>query len=55
MDLTEWRYLFLINVPVGAVALFLCRTRLPLDPPRSSLAGIDWTGAARFRATSRGP
>ncbi|MEU5683723.1 MFS transporter [Streptomyces venezuelae] len=45
VDLTEWRYLFLINVPVGVVALFLCRTRLPLDPPRSSLAGIDWTGA----------
>jgi EmrB/QacA subfamily drug resistance transporter len=45
VDLTEWRYLFLINVPIGAVALFLCRSRLPVDPPRSSLAGIDWTGA----------
>ncbi|MFJ4707525.1 MFS transporter [Streptomyces anulatus] len=45
VDLTEWRYLFLINVPIGAVALFLCRSRLPADPPRSSLAGIDWTGA----------
>ncbi|WP_432011814.1 MFS transporter [Streptomyces cucumeris] len=45
VDLTQWRYLFLINVPIGLVALFLCRTRLPADPPRSSLAGIDWTGA----------
>nr|WP_275558060.1 MFS transporter [Streptomyces sp. 5-6(2022)] len=46
VDLTQWRYLFLINVPIGAIALFLCRTRLPADPPRGSLAGIDWTGAA---------
>ncbi|MEV6395074.1 MFS transporter [Streptomyces sp. NPDC051907] len=46
VDLTQWRYLFLINVPIGLVALALCRTRLPADPPRSSLAGIDWTGAA---------
>ncbi|MER5784192.1 MFS transporter [Streptomyces mobaraensis] len=45
VDLTQWRYLFLINVPIGAIALFLCRTRLPADPPRTSLAGIDWTGA----------
>ncbi|MGI5336480.1 MFS transporter [Streptomyces sp. CA-181903] len=45
VDLTQWRYLFLINVPIGAIALFLCRTRLPADPPRTSLSGIDWTGA----------
>ncbi|MGK5629469.1 MFS transporter [Streptomyces sp. URMC 123] len=46
VDLAEWRYLFLINVPIGVVALVLCRTRLPADAGRSSLAGIDWTGAA---------
>ncbi|MFC5220502.1 MFS transporter [Streptomyces coerulescens] len=45
VDLTQWRYLFLINVPIGVVALVLCRKRLPATPATAGTAGIDWTGA----------
>lgn len=51
VDLTDWRYLFLINVPIGVVALFLCRTRLPADGERSPLGGIDWTGVGLLTLT----
>ncbi|WP_211231021.1 MFS transporter [Streptomyces sulphureus] len=51
VDLTEWRYLFLINVPIGVAALVLCRNRLPADTRNGSAARIDWTGAGLLVVT----
>jgi EmrB/QacA subfamily drug resistance transporter len=44
--ITGWRWVFLINIPIGAVALFLVLRFLHL-PKRSSNRGvrIDWLGA----------
>lgn len=30
----SWRWMFLINLPIGAVALFLAYRQIPADPPR---------------------
>ncbi|UYQ62552.1 MFS transporter [Streptomyces peucetius] len=43
----DWRWIFLINLPVGAVALFLilrCFTE-PARPARTSRPRVDWAGA----------
>ncbi|MFI6531736.1 MFS transporter [Nonomuraea sp. NPDC050547] len=45
LAVSDWRALFLVNVPVGIVALFLCRRVLPADAARGT-APIDWPGAA---------
>ncbi|MDT0455672.1 MFS transporter [Streptomyces sp. DSM 41527] len=44
---TDWRLIFLLNVPVGLVSLVLLARRLS-EPPRKRAAGrlrADWTGA----------
>lgn len=41
----SWRYIFYVNVPIGAVALFLIRRGLQLKPPRQRHR-IDFEGAA---------
>ena len=51
VDLTEWRHLFLINVPIGVAALVLCRSRLPADTRSGRAARIDWTGAGLLVVT----
>jgi EmrB/QacA subfamily drug resistance transporter len=38
-----WRSVFLINVPIGAVALVLCRRVIP-DSRASNAPGLDWIG-----------
>lgn len=39
-----WRLIFFINIPIGAVGLFLCNRMLPeIRPDRTG--SIDWTGA----------
>jgi len=44
----DWRWLFLINVPVIAVGLLLARRHLPADRPRSEAGPdpLDWVGLA---------
>ena len=47
-----WRAIFLVNIPVGAVALSMSLRALPHDGPRPSLRGMsfDLPGAAAFTA-----
>ncbi|GLY79963.1 MDR family MFS transporter [Actinoallomurus iriomotensis] len=46
LDTLSWRWLFLINLPVGAVALLLAVRLLPRDPDREAGDRIDITGLA---------
>lgn len=42
----SWRWIFLINLPLGALALALLPGRVPVDPPREAAAPIPVAGAA---------
>lgn len=44
-DTISWRWIFYINLPVGAVAIFLIATRLHLHMPRRQHR-VDYVGAA---------
>ena len=44
VDAASWRWIFLINVPVGLVAVVLCRRLLPADPPGHPAGRVDGTG-----------
>ena len=44
-DHTSWRWAFLINVPIGLLALALSRATLPRPTPRQDRVSIDYTGA----------
>ena len=41
-----WRLCFLVNVPVGILALILCRRLLPSTPAREGTRALDLPGAA---------
>ncbi len=45
-DNMGWRWIFFINLPVGAVALLMCRMFLPSDErtAESRTGKVDWTG-----------
>ncbi|HEX2747288.1 MAG TPA: DHA2 family efflux MFS transporter permease subunit [Verrucomicrobiales bacterium] len=47
-DNLGWRWIFFINLPVGAVALLMGRLFLPADDPPSTdrKGSVDWTGIA---------
>jgi EmrB/QacA subfamily drug resistance transporter len=46
VDSASWRWIFLINVPLVAIALVLSRIAIPGRALTASAARIDWTGAA---------
>ncbi|ALG14643.1 arabinose transporter permease [Kibdelosporangium phytohabitans] len=52
VDVTSWRAMFLVNVPVGVVAFVLAYAKLPA-PPRSGAERqpIDWAGAVLLIAS----
>ncbi|MFG3191681.1 MFS transporter [Streptomyces omiyaensis] len=49
----DWRWIFLINLPVGGVALWLIVRHLaePARPPRTAPVRVDWKGALGVFAT----
>jgi MFS family permease len=40
----SWRWVFFLNVPLAAVAIFCCLRWLPSMPPAGATARIDWVG-----------
>ncbi len=59
----SWRWIFLINLPLGLLALALLPGRVPADPPRAAVPRLHVAGAALWCAAlvlfmlalSRGP
>jgi EmrB/QacA subfamily drug resistance transporter len=59
----SWRWIFLLNLPIGILALALVRSRIPADGPPKTGERVDVLGAALWFATlvllllalSRGP
>ena len=59
----SWRWIFFMNLPLGVLAWFLLRARVPADTPNASAPALDrgaavlWCGAlvALMLALSRGP
>ncbi len=49
---TDWRSLFLINVPVGVFAIVVGRKVLPDSEPAHRGARLDWVGTALMAAVS---
>ncbi|WP_058912901.1 MFS transporter [Entomohabitans teleogrylli] len=45
LSLASWQWLFLINVPIGAVALLLALRYLPENPPRATAQHFDLPSA----------
>jgi EmrB/QacA subfamily drug resistance transporter len=46
LQYASWRWLFLVNLPVGAVALVLTVLFLPSDRPEAARRTLDWLGLA---------
>jgi EmrB/QacA subfamily drug resistance transporter len=46
----SWRWIFWINLPLGALALLMLRRALPSGRRASAESGIDYTGIALFSA-----
>ncbi len=40
-----WRSIFLVNLPVGILGIFLAQKNIPQDPVRKHLLPFDWAGA----------
>lgn len=48
IDAASWRWIFLLNVPIGAAAIALCARVLPPQPADpTSTSRIDWPGLAQ--------
>jgi EmrB/QacA subfamily drug resistance transporter len=46
LEYASWRWLFLVNLPVGALALLMAILFLPNDRQETRLRDLDWTGLA---------
>jgi len=46
VDYMGWKYIFLINLPIGIVLLALAAKYMRIDETRSSKLNLDWLGAA---------
>lgn len=44
-DHTSWRWAFLVNVPIGLIALAVSRATLPRPKPRQERVSVDYLGA----------
>ncbi|WP_444889951.1 MFS transporter [Microbulbifer sp. DLAB2-AA] len=45
-DLLSWRWIFLINIPIASIALFVCWKVVPFTPPEQTEEKIDYPGVA---------
>ncbi|MCX6678594.1 MAG: MFS transporter [Methanothrix sp.] len=45
VDLLGWKYIFLINVPIGIIQLLLSSRYMRIEDSRSSSFEVDWIGA----------
>jgi EmrB/QacA subfamily drug resistance transporter len=45
VDLLGWKYIFLINVPIGIIQLLLSSRYMRIEDKRSSSLEVDWIGA----------
>jgi EmrB/QacA subfamily drug resistance transporter len=43
VDFVSWRWIFFVNLPIGALAVFLAAKTLESDPPKPHKR-LDWTG-----------
>jgi EmrB/QacA subfamily drug resistance transporter len=50
VDTLSWRWVFYVNLPIGAVALVVTATRLHLPPRERSVHRVDYLGAALLAA-----
>ncbi|WP_406278372.1 MFS transporter [Embleya sp. NBC_00896] len=50
VDVASWRWMFLVNVPIGVTAFALAAAKLPRDRPAPVAGRIDWVGAATLVA-----
>jgi EmrB/QacA subfamily drug resistance transporter len=46
LDVADWRWMFLVNVPIGIAAYLIASAKLPKVPPAHTVKQIDWYGAA---------
>src|SRR5204863_7072218 len=51
VDTTSWRWIFYVNLPVGAVALAVISVTMPRRAPQTDRS-IDWGGAGLLAASS---
>ncbi len=54
VDAASWRWIFLLNVPIGLLAMLLVRRHLPASSPDlpGRAPGIDWPGLGQLSAGS---
>ncbi|QFT54496.1 MFS transporter [Microbulbifer sp. THAF38] len=45
-DLLSWRWIFLINIPIASLAMFVCWKVVPFEPPEQTDEKIDYPGVA---------
>ncbi|WP_433359969.1 DHA2 family efflux MFS transporter permease subunit [Actinoplanes sp. CA-142083] len=50
VDTASWRWIFLINVPIGLPAAALCARLLPHQSPEANPGRLDWAGLALLSA-----
>jgi MFS family permease len=50
---TSWRWIFLINIPLGLLALLVSARALPADPPRVGTSGAIHTSTPHAKLTPR--
>lgn len=46
LAVADWPWLFLVNLPIGLVAVLLARRHVPAVPPSPTRTAFDWWGAA---------
>jgi MFS transporter, DHA2 family, multidrug resistance protein len=51
LSITDWRWLFAVNVPLGVFGVLLANTMLPNRPPSAAKRSFDFTGTLLSAAT----